>query len=125
MTDPESRQPPDQGKTSPSTPSGTRWWAEEPPPSASESEGSDPFGAFGHEEPLGPGFDADGRHCLELCPICRGAELLRAGGAPELRGQLDDFGREALLTLRALIDHYLERTEARERGARVEEIPID
>ena len=64
-------------------------------------------------------------HCLELCPICRGAELLRAGGAPELRGQLDDVGREALLTLRALIDHYLERTERRPGRRRVEEIPID
>ena len=122
MTDPESRQQPDQGDpTRPPTPTGTRWWAE-PPPGTSGSEGSDPFGS---DEPLGPGFDADGRHCLELCPICRGAELLRAGGAPELRGQLDDFGREALLTLRALIDHYLERTESREQGVRVEEIPID
>lgn len=63
--------------------------------------------------------------CLELCPICRGAELLRAGAAPELRGQLDDVGREALLTLRALIDHYLERTERPADGPRVEEIPID
>jgi len=64
--------------------------------------------------------------CLEHCPICRGAELLRSGGAPELRGQLDDVGREALLTLRSLIDHYLERAAAAERsGSRVEEIPID
>ena len=118
MTDPESRQQPDPGDPTPPSSSGPRWWAEAPP----AASGSDPFG---HDEPLGPGFDADGRHCLELCPICRGAELLRAGGAPELRGQLDDFGREALLTLRSLIDHYLERTEAPDSSARVEEIPID
>ena len=63
---------------------------------------------------------------MELCPICRGAELLRAGGSPDLRGQLDDLGREALLTMRALIDHYLERTEGSPAGSdRVERIPID
>ncbi|MCB8970746.1 MAG: hypothetical protein H6533_08040 [Thermoleophilales bacterium] len=52
--------------------------------------------------------------------------MLRAAGPPELRGQLDDVGREALLTLRALIDHYLERMDQRPGpGDRVEEIPID
>jgi hypothetical protein len=64
--------------------------------------------------------------CLELCPICRTADVLRAAGPPELRGQLDDVGREALLTLRALIDHYLERIDEQPSGAdRVEDIPID
>jgi hypothetical protein len=68
---------------------------------------------------------ADSR-CLELCPICRGAEVLRAAGGTELRGQLDDVGREALLTLRSLVDHYLERLDARpEATERVERIPID
>lgn len=64
-------------------------------------------------------------HCLELCPICRGAELLRASATPELRGQLDGVSREALLTLRSLIDHYLEGAAATPGSARVEEIPID
>jgi len=68
---------------------------------------------------------ADSR-CLELCPICRGAEILRGAGGPELRGQLDDVGREMLLTLRSLVDHYLERLDQRPAGAdRVERIPID
>jgi hypothetical protein len=68
---------------------------------------------------------ADSR-CLELCPICRGAEILRAAGTTELRGQLDDVGREALLTLRSLVDHYLERLDQRPGTAdRVEHIPID
>ena len=52
--------------------------------------------------------------------------MLRATEAPELRGQLDSVGREALLTLRALIDHYLERTEQRaDPSDRIEEIPVD
>jgi len=78
-------------------------------------------GANGSEQasPAGP-------QCLELCPICRTADLLRGAGAPELRGQLDDVGREALLTLRALVDHYLERVDGPSATAeRVEDIPID
>ena len=52
--------------------------------------------------------------------------MLRATGSPELRGQLDDVGREALLTLRALIDQYLERTERHaDASDRIEEIPVD
>ena len=68
---------------------------------------------------------AEGQRCLDLCPICRAADVLRGGGPPELRGQLSDFQREALLTLRALIDHYIERLDERpEAGGRVEDIPI-
>lgn len=64
--------------------------------------------------------------CLEFCPICRGAELLRAAGPPELRGQFADLQREALLTFRALLDHYLERLDQEpEQPNRVEQIPID
>ena len=99
-----------------------------PPPSRPR----DPFGAgWAESASERPGGDdqaaADGHHCVELCPICRGAELLRAAGGPgELRGQFDDVGREALLTLRALVDHYLERIDARPAGrGEVEEIPID
>ena len=63
--------------------------------------------------------------CLELCPICRAADLLRATGPPELRGQISEFQREALLTLRALLDHYIERIDPPgEAGDRVEDIPI-
>ena len=63
--------------------------------------------------------------CLELCPICRAADLLRATGPPELRGQLNEFQREALLTLRALLDHYIERIDGPPNpGDRVEDIPI-
>jgi hypothetical protein len=65
--------------------------------------------------------------CVELCPICRGAEIWRANGSPELRGQWQTVQREALVTMRAMIDHYLEHldeAEAHEAPA-VEEIPID
>jgi hypothetical protein len=67
--------------------------------------------------------------CVELCPICRGADVLRATTTREMREQWRSVQREALHTMRALIDHYIERLEREEagspRGPRVEEIPID
>jgi hypothetical protein len=65
--------------------------------------------------------------CVELCPICRGAEALRANGTPELRGQWQTVQREALITMRAMIDHYLQRLDESEPdgGPPVEEIPIE
>ena len=70
-----------------------------------------------------------GHHCVELCPICRGAEVLRATSGPEFRGQWQSVQREALVTMRTLIDHYLERLDEyedeAERSPTVEEIPIE
>ena len=66
--------------------------------------------------------------CVELCPICRGAEVLRSTASPELRGQWDKVQREALVTMRAMIDHYLTRLDEYEAdggGPRVEDIPIE
>ena len=94
----------------------------DPPPSAT---GSGPEADWSAGPDWTAPHHADPR-CLELCPICRGAEILRGAGGPELRGQLDDVGREALLTLRSLVDHYLERIDQRPNdGDRVERIPID
>ena len=100
-----------------------RAYGQPPPPPGWADETwralQDELGGSGHGH-------ADGQRCLEFCPICRAADVLRTGAPPELRGQLSDFQREALLTLRALIDHYIERLDARpETGGRVEDIPID
>ena len=69
----------------------------------------------------------DQPQCVELCPICRGADVLRASASPELRGGLQSMQREALLTMRTMIDHYLERLDGAESASapRVEEIPIE
>ncbi len=75
----------------------------------------------------GPGKD---QHvCLEWCPICRGAEVVRATTPPELREQLEAIQSDALSLVRALIDGYLarqgERAEHTPEPARgVENIPI-
>jgi hypothetical protein len=64
--------------------------------------------------------------CVEWCPICRAADVLRANAPPELRDQWQTVQREALLTTRAMIDTYLERLDGdEERAPRVQDIPIE
>jgi hypothetical protein len=66
--------------------------------------------------------------CVELCPICRAADVLRATAPDDLKDQWQVVQREALLTMKAAIDRYVERleeTEGRERAPRVQDIPID
>ena len=50
---------------------------------------------------------------------------LRRAAPRELQGQLTDVIREFLLTLRSLIDWYLERLDRPRREPEVENIPID
>jgi hypothetical protein len=50
---------------------------------------------------------------------------LRRAAPRELQGQLTDLIREFLLTLRSLIDWYLERLDHPRRDPEVENIPID
>ena len=61
----------------------------------------------------------------DLAPLFALVEALRRGLPRELQGQFNSLLREVLLTLRALIDWYLERLDAPKREARVEDIPID
>jgi hypothetical protein len=75
--------------------------------------------------------EAEQHVCLEWCPICRGADVVRATAPPELREQLEAIQRDALALARALIDAYLARQGepkappgAREQRG-VENIPID
>ena len=75
------------------------------------------FGQGAPPPPRGSGPD--------LAPLFAIAEALRRGMPRELQGQFNSLLREVLLTLRALIDWYLERLERAERGPEVEDIPID
>ena len=88
-------------------------------------------------EPLGPDWSAprasgspethprSDRECLEWCPICRTADVVRATVPPELRSQLESVQRDALVAMRAMLDHYIEQIDVRTRPAsRVEDIPI-
>src|SRR3954453_13038895 len=64
--------------------------------------------------------------CLEWCPICRTAEVVRASASPELREQFQALQKDALVAMRSLLDAYLERLGETERrgSAGVEDIPI-
>jgi hypothetical protein len=74
--------------------------------------------------------------CVEWCPICRTMDILRASSTPEIREQWEAVQREALLTLRTLVEHYIQRvgeqragpehrSEASRRATPVEEIPVE
>jgi hypothetical protein len=90
----------------------------------------------GHDEGNGGGGGRSGgtagedHVCLEWCPICRGAEVVRASAPPELREQLEAIQRDALALVRALIDAYVARQgeppggRPAEAGRDVEDIPI-
>jgi hypothetical protein len=52
-------------------------------------------------------------------------DALRLAAPAELQDRLTNLIREALLTLRALIDHYLERIDDTPVERKVEDIPID
>ncbi len=52
-------------------------------------------------------------------------DAVRRAAPAERQGRLTSVIREALLTLRSLIDWYLERLEHKPREPRVEDIPID
>jgi hypothetical protein len=52
-------------------------------------------------------------------------DAMRRAAPRELEGQLTKLIREFLLTLRSLIDWYLERLDQPRREQRVEDIPID
>jgi hypothetical protein len=93
----------------------------------------EPHEEIPHEEPFirhegrAPHAGAHAQHeCLEWCPICRTAEVVRASFPPEVRSQLEDVQRDALVAIRAVLDHYIERIDGQERPAsRVEDIPIN
>ena len=83
----------------------------------------------GHSAGAGPAFPHEhGHQCVEWCPICRTADVLRASASPEMRDQLQSLQQDAVETLRSLAEAYLERIGDRpEQRAetRVEDIPIE
>jgi hypothetical protein len=62
---------------------------------------------------------------MDFRPLFGLLDALRRGLPRELEAQFTTLVRETLLTLRALIDWYLERLDRRPKEPRVEDIPID
>src|SRR3954467_5108052 len=74
--------------------------------------------ASGGGQPLRPPFP-------DLSALIAIFEALRRAVPQELQEQFVALQRELLLTLRALIDWYLERLDGTSRAPQVEDIPID
>ena len=64
--------------------------------------------------------------CVDFCPICRTADVLRATMPAEFQDHWHAWQREVLLAMRSLLDHYIEHVDAqRHRVVPVEDIPIE
>jgi hypothetical protein len=61
----------------------------------------------------------------DLSALLAVLEALRRAIPAELQEQFNTLQRELLLTIRALIDWYLERLDKPELAPQVEDIPID
>ena len=80
--------------------------------------------ATGNGQRTGAGGGA-ARGIPDLSPIIAIVEALRRVVPHELQEQFNALQRELLLTLRALIDWYLDRLERPELAPNIEDIPID
>jgi hypothetical protein len=77
-------------------------------------------------EPRPDGGDGIEFQCLEFCPICRTADVVRATMPEEFREHWNNVQREGLLAMRALLDQYIQHLDQqRSRTATVEDIPIE
>jgi hypothetical protein len=92
---------------------------------AGEGFGRGPRDPF--DEPLGAGWDygPPPRSRVDFRPLFGLLEGLRRALPRDLREHFTALVREALLTLRALIEWYLERLDRPSREPQVEDIPID
>ena len=85
-------------------------------------ESDNPFEALRAGEGRG-GIESQ---CLDFCPICRTADVLRATMPEELRQHLHTMQREGLLAMRAMLDHYIQHLDReRARSMPIEDIPIE
>lgn len=94
----------------------------------------------GRSNPGGSGNGSEGdrpeeaAECLEWCPICRSAELIRGTAPPDLKSQLEAIQGEAFNVMKAFMAAYAEKaptpgsrqtgTSGRADGERVD-IPVD
>jgi hypothetical protein len=66
------------------------------------------------------------QQCLDFCPICRAADVVRATMPAEFQEHWRAWQREMLLAVRSLVDHYVEHLDREpRRGVSVEDIPVE
>lgn len=62
----------------------------------------------------GPG---SGQECLEWCPVCRSADLIRTAAPSDVKSQLEAIQSEAFNVMRAFLAAYSEKTSGVWPGA--------
>ena len=96
-----------------------------PGPGAGPSDPPPGWDAWQGWAEAGVGTPPNDPRVPDLTALIQLIDGLRRAVPPELRDQFIALQRELLLTVRSLIDWYLERLDAPKREARVEDIPID
>ena len=94
-----------------------------PPPPPPPREEPDPFYDPGYQAPPPP--PPPGRGRLDFSPFFALLDAVRRAVPGDLQNQFTALVRETLLTLRSLIDWYLERLDRPRGEPPVEDIPID
>jgi hypothetical protein len=106
----------------------SQWSGEDFGAGAAGAGPSDPppgWDAWGGWSEAGVGAPPNDPRIPDLSALIVLIDGLRRAVPPELRDQFVALQRELLLTVRSLIDWYLERLDAPTRVAPVEDIPID
>jgi len=64
--------------------------------------------------------------CVDFCPICRTADVMRATMPDEFREHLHNLQREGLLAMRAMLDGYIQHLDRQQASSMpIEDIPIE
>jgi hypothetical protein len=111
--------------TDPLPPGAERFWGQFSQTKAGRTSAEEEAAGEGHnegQESAGSGADS-GNQCLEWCPICRSAELLRLSTSPDAIHQVQAIQHEAVNVIRSLVTAYAEKVgeAAREQaGAKAE-----
>jgi hypothetical protein len=103
----------------------SQWSSDAPGGSAGPTEPPPGWESWAGWADAGVGAPPNDPRVPDLSALIALVDGLRRAVPPELREQFVTLQRELLLTVRSLIDWYLERLDTPAREAHVEEIPID
>lgn len=65
----------------------------------------------------GRGAHPSGQECLEWCPVCRSADLIKTAAPSDMKTQLEAIQHEAFNVMRAFLNAYSEKTSGVWQGS--------
>lgn len=71
----------------------------------------------------GRGEHSSSQECLEWCPVCRSADLIRTTAPADMKTQLEAIQHEAFNVMRAFLNAYSDKTSGVWQGSRSETEP--